>query len=213
MKMTNPWLAGRRIGAFYPIALLLAFALTACSEPKPLHNLPTNARVLAFGDSLTHGTGAQAEESYPAVLAALIGREVIRSGLPGELSSDGLERLPGVLAEIRPNLVILCHAANDILRNRPHAEAAANLRAMIELTRASGAQVVLIGVPERGILLSTAPFYAEVAETTHTPLIDAELAEIIRRPALKSDQVHPNAAGYQRMAEAIARQLRELGAL
>ena len=74
---------------------VLAFAVVSCGEPPPqLPKLSANAVILAFGDSLTYGTGAKDYESYPAVLSQLIGREVVNAGVPGEVSAAGLKRLP-----------------------------------------------------------------------------------------------------------------------
>ena len=169
--------------------------------------------MLAFGDSLTFGTGAGVEDSYPAVLAAITGRNVIRAGVPGEVSAEGLKRLPALLEQHRPQLVIICHGGNDILRKLDLRKLSANLRDMIETARSHGAEVLLIGVPEPGLLLSPADHYREVAEELEVPLEAEALAEILGHRSLKSDTIHPNAAGYRKLAQAIADLLAETGAI
>jgi acyl-CoA thioesterase-1 len=106
-----------------------------------------------FDDSLTFGTGATLTESYPAILERLVGRRVVNEGIPGEISGEGLVRLPEVLKREKPALLILCHGANDLLRFQDKRQAAANLQAMIRLARKNGTAVVLIAVPAPGITL------------------------------------------------------------
>ena len=195
-------------------AIALVLALAACSGGQPkLQRLAPDAVVLAFGDSLTFGTGANPGESYPVRLEALIGRKVISSGVPGETSAEGLARLPGALDEAKPQLVILCEGGNDFLRKLDDAQAADNLRAMVRLARARGAQVVLIAVPKPGLLPSAAEFYAAVAKEFGVPHEETALKKILTDNELKSDVVHPNAAGYARLAEAVAALLRKSGAV
>ena len=95
------------------LALALALLLSACGADPQLPSLTDDAVVLAFGDSLTRGTGAQNDKSYPAVLAAATGLRVINAGIPGEESDAGLERLPELIAEAQPNLVILGHGCSS----------------------------------------------------------------------------------------------------
>jgi acyl-CoA thioesterase-1 len=195
------------------LALSLCLLLSACSDSPRLPPLQPQARILAFGDSLTFGTGASPEQSYPAVLAGLLGLEVVNAGVPGELSAAGLARLPGLLDELQPSLLILCHGGNDILRGQDLERARGNLEAMVREAKARGIGVVLVGVPARQLLADTAGFYRAVAESNGLPLEDEVIGEIILRPSLKSDAVHPNAAGYRRLAEAVHQVLREAGAV
>ncbi len=197
--------------AVLPGLLLLA----ACdSGPPKLAKLPADGVVLAFGDSLTYGTGVRAEASYPAVLQELIGRRVLRAGVPGEVTAQGLTRLPGLLRESAPNLLILIHGGNDLLQRRSRADTVANLRAMVRLARKRGVAVVLIGVPALGLLLGrSAGFYEELAEELELPYDGEALPAILKRPSLKSDNIHPNAKGYRKLAEAVAELLRKSGAI
>lgn len=183
--------------------LILALALTACERIEPLRPLDPDAVVLAFGDSLTYGTGAPKGQSYPEVLAELLDRAVINAGVPGEVSAEGRERLPALLEEHRPALVVLLHGGNDLLRRKDQAETAENLRAMVETARATGAEVVLIGVPRPGPFLSAADFYGDLARELRLPYDGDSLPKLLGDAGLKSDAVHLNAAGYRRLAEAI----------
>lgn len=206
----------KRASAVLQIAALILFgiALAGCGASTPkLPKLGADAAVLAFGDSLTFGTGAQAEASYPAVLQTLIGRKVWSAGVPGELSAAGLARLPSALDDYRPKLLILCHGGNDLLRRLDDAQTAENLRAMIRLARQSDIDVVLIAVPKPGLFPSPPDFYAEIARQFGLPLEDAALKAIVRDNELKSDVAHPNAKGYAKLAEAIAALLRKSGAV
>ena len=201
-----------RIGA-HVAAVLLCLLASACGQQAKLAALPPDAIVLAFGDSLTFGTGAREDESYPAQLAKLTGRRVVREGVAGEVSATGLKRLPAVLDEYKPRLLLLCHGGNDFLRRLPSAEAAANVRAMIQLAQSRGIDVLLVGTPEPGFTLTPAAFYGEIAKELRIPYEGEVLTKILRDSNLKADQVHPNAQGYKLMAERIHQLLKKSGAV
>ena len=142
----------------YLCLTILVFA-NGCSDKEILAKLPPDAIILAFGDSLTHGNGANPEESFPSVLTRLSGREVVNAGISGEQSESGLKRLPHLLAEHQPNLMILCHGGNDILRRNDLGIMEANVREMIGLAKSKDIPVVLLGVPKPGLILSSADVY------------------------------------------------------
>jgi acyl-CoA thioesterase I len=187
--------------------------LASCEKSPRLTPLNSDALILAFGDSLTYGTGAEREESYPAVLSRLLQREVINAGIPGEVSAVGPTRLPALLEAHRPALVILCHGGNDFLRRLDRADLGANLEQMVGLARDAGAEVVLVGVPQLGLLLSTDPLYEEIAQRLQLPYEGDVLADLLRDREFKSDQIHPNARGYAVMAEKIAQTIDNAGGI
>jgi len=196
------------------VLLLFLLFLVGCGPSVPkLEPLSQDAVILAFGDSLTYGTGANEEESYPAVLQTLLARTVVRSGVPGEVTAASLERLPGALEEYSPQLMILCIGGNDFLRHLGEQQAADNLRAMIRLAKEKGVDVVLVGVPKLGIMVSPPDFYAAIADEFHIPYEGGILHQILLNRELKSDGIHPNAKGYRLFAEAIAALLKKAGAV
>lgn len=198
-----------------PFIVWLLILLSACGDkPTQLTALKSNSVILAYGDSLTFGYGANSKtESYPAILSQLSGIEVVNKGISGETSQQGLERLPSVLAEVNPSLVILCHGGNDLIRKLSQQQLKSNLDQMIQLIQNTGAEVMLIGVPNFSLMLSIPDLYSQLSELQNVPIQLDILQKIERDRRLKSDQVHPNAAGYKLMAETIYQELVDLGAL
>ena len=193
--------------------ILIALVLARRSPVRPEHSSRLTTRVLAFGDSLTYGTGASPTESYPAALERAIRRKVVNAGVPGETSAQGLERLPAMLDEVKPRLLILCHGGNDFLRRLDDAAAAANVRAMIRLAREKGVDVVLLATPKPGLPPSIPVFYGEIASELKIPFEEAAVRSVLFDNRLKSDMVHPNAQGYAEIAAAVEKVLKKSGAI
>ena len=205
----------RRFLALASAAALLA----ACGRKPKLAALPAGSVVLAFGDSVTHGTGAAAGEDWPARLSALTGWNVVNAGIPGDTAANGRERIGGLLDEHRPALVIVEIGGNDFLKRRPQAAVKEDLRAILAAVRGAGAQAVLVAVPELSLLgavtrkPSDAPIYAELAKEERVPVIADVFADVLGDAGLRADPIHPNAEGYRRMAAGLAEGLRETGLL
>ena len=201
------------MSVFRLFLVLVVAAAAACGDKAKLPRLPGDAVVLAFGDSLTYGTGAAENESYPAQLEKLIGRRVVRAGVPGEVTAQALARLPSALDEHEPRLLLLCIGGNDFLRHLGNGQAEANVRAMVKLARSRNIDVLLIGTPEPGIAVTPPAFYAGIAKQFSVPYEDAVIGEVLRNNELKSDPIHPNARGYGVIAERLADRLRKSGAI
>jgi acyl-CoA thioesterase-1 len=195
------------------IALWLAL-LAGCGPSVPkLGKLAPSDVIVAFGDSLTFGTGASEAESYPVVLGQLVSRKVVRAGVPGEVSEGGLARLQEVIDEHKPKLMIVCLGGNDMLRKVDEGQTQSNLRAIIKSIQSQGIAVMLVGVPKPALVTSAAPYYAQIAKEFNIPYEGKIVTDVLYQRDQKSDAIHPNAKGYRRMAEAIADLLKKAGAV
>jgi lysophospholipase L1-like esterase len=204
----------RTISRNFLVAIAAIAVLGACGRDVPqLPRVGENDVILAFGDSLTYGTGANAEQSYPEVLSQLIGRTVVGAGVPGEQTRGGLARLAYILDEHQPKIMLLCLGGNDMLRRVNAQEIEANLRQMVDMARSRGVAVVLIAVPKPALFGGSAEFYERIAEDFALPLENGVVNAVLKDNGLKSDPIHPNAQGYRRIAEAIAELLRQAGAV
>lgn len=196
------------IAALAVIALIFLVATRESKDNLSYIELKRDATILAFGDSITYGYGVMQKDSYPAQLQKKTGLRVINAGISGEESSEGLSRLPKLLKE-KPDLVILCHGGNDILRKRSDEKLKTNLIEMINLIKESGAKVLLVGVPNFGMLgVKTHPLYSEVADETEVFFEEDVLSLVEADNRLKIDTIHPNKKGYEIMTDAFIKHLK-----
>ncbi len=198
----------------YVITLLAILCATGCGPSVPkLSKLAATDTIVAFGDSLTFGTGASEADSYPIVLGQLIARKVVRAGVPGEVTEGALTRVQEVIDEHKPKLMIVCLGGNDMLRKVNEGQTVSNLRAIIKAIQSQGIAVVLMGVPKPALVTSAPPFYEAIAKEFNIPYEGKIITDVLYQREQKSDAIHPNAQGYRRMAEAIAALLKKAGAV
>ena len=140
----------------------------------------------------------------------------MNAGIPGDTADRAKSRIAALLQENKPALVIIELGGNDFLRRRAASEVKEDLRAMIQAVKAAGAVPVLVAVPELslGLLgLSDAPLYAALAKEEKVWLVPEVFAKVLANEALRADRIHPNAQGYQAMADGIAQSLGKAGLL
>lgn len=192
------------------VMLIVGFNYYQSTQDNDMQSLflPIDTKILAFGDSLTAGYGVSKALSYPSVLSELLSSEVFNEGVSGEMSEQGLARLPALLEKYKPDILVLCHGANDILRRQDLQKMQENLSKMVSMAKEKGVYVLLVGVPTYGILSFNVPsLYYDVAKMHGIEIEDTSLPTIMETNDLKSDQVHPNAQGYNMMALRIAKLL------
>lgn len=177
----------------------------AAAEPRPL---------LVLGDSLSAAYGIAPQEGWVALLAERLRssksmRKVVNASISGETSAGGLARLPALLAEHKPGLVIVELGANDGLRGLPLAQARANLAGLLTAIRDAGARALLIGIE---LPVNYGPQYRDglrevyrgLAHEFNVPLVPFLLEGVALDPAMMQDDgLHPKAAAEPRVLETV----------
>lgn len=206
------------------LILICILFLAACGGDKPkFAAIPAGATVLILGDSLSYGTGANlgqnTGEDYPTLLAKTTGWNIINEGVPGDTTAGGLARIPSLLEQHQPKLLVVELGGNDFLHHAPQTETIANLKAILAEAKANGVSTILVAIPEINALkaavgsLSDHPLYEKLAKETNTPLIADVFSDVLSDRTLKADQIHANAKGYAVVSEKFGEKLKELGYL
>ncbi len=197
------------------IGLSMTINVTGCGSEPQQDILPAGSTVVALGDSLTYGYGANTETAYPTVLAELSKWNVVNAGVNGDTSEDVLTRV-NEITEQNPDLVLLGVGGNDVLQRIAPDTTRANIIAIIDTLQSNNIDVVLIAEPH----LSTSalfgkasdnPLYEDIAETESIPLYSDGWSTVLSDEALKSDKIHANAAGYRQFAEGLHDYLKNEG--
>jgi acyl-CoA thioesterase-1 len=179
-------------------ALLAACAASAYSAPKT---------VLVVGDSLSAEYGLARGSGWVGLLgqklkAEKIDADIVNASISGETTSGGRERLPALLKQHHPSIVVIELGANDGLRGLPVAAAEANLRSMVDMAHKEHAKVLLVGMrmpPNYGRAYTDrfAGMYTQVSAETRSPLVPFMLEGVADKPALfQQDRLHPVAAAH-----------------
>lgn len=189
---------------FFLLVLAISLAVpSAAAERRPL---------LVLGDSLSAAYGIAPEDGWVHLLARRLAasdapRAVVNASVSGETTAGGLARLPALLAEHRPALVLVELGANDGLRGLPLDAIRGNLVQMLEAVRASGAQALLLGI-ELPVNYGTRyreglrAMYRGLAAEFNVPLVPFLLEGVALDDGLmQEDGLHPRAAGQPRVLE------------
>lgn len=187
--------------------------LFACGGEKfdNIRNIRSSGEsIICLGDSLTEGVGAGGGEDYPSALSRQLGYPVTNAGLRGDTTGAALERLAGEVLNKDPRLVILLLGGNDFLRQRPRLETRQNLQEIVRRVQAHGAMVAIAGIKLGVFGDDYGEIFEQTAEQFGALYIPQVLKGILTDSSLRSDPIHPNAAGYRLIAERIAEKIKPL---
>ncbi len=192
------------------LLILIVWALWPSPYSKMANLQSRGSNIISFGDSLTAGYGASPGEDYPSRLSNLIGTPVLNAGVSGDTTDMALERIERDVLSRDPRIVIVGLGGNDYLRGVDISATEANLRTIIRKIHGAGAMIVLLGFRFPSLTADYEKMYSRVAAEEGCLFIPRLLRGIITDPSLKSDEIHPNARGYQIMAERISGPCRKL---
>lgn len=174
----------------------------------PITNFPPRqGPIVTLGDSLTSGEGAREGRNYPNIMGLAIGREVINAGVAGNTIADAKIRVARDVLPYKPSIVIVLLGGNDFLQKKDMDLAFADLEKIVRDIQAGGAMVVLVDPSFLPVGMYTRRF-ANLARATGCPLVRHVLQDIFTDSSLKADQIHPNSAGYQIIADRIGEVLK-----
>lgn len=190
-------------------AALVAAWFVLVREPSVANYPSSGTDIVALGDSLVYGTGATPGNGFVSRLSQQVGQPIINLGVPGDTTADVLGCLQKLDA-YNPKVVIVLVGGNDYLRRISDDTVFANLAKIIENIQDRGAIVLLVGI--RGGIVGDpyASRFKEVSNAYHTAYVPNALMGLFGDKRYMADQVHPNDAGYAKLAERIAPVLEDL---
>jgi acyl-CoA thioesterase I len=164
---------------------------------------------VAFGDSLTEGYGATPGNDYPTLLGRRLGVSISNLGASGETTSDGLKRVEEV-TRLQPRVVLLCFGGNDSLNGEPASRTFGNLGQIIDRLQSEGSFVVLIGIRSASLRDKNQAHFAKLAREKEVLYVPDMLKGLAFKPVYMADAIHPNDAGYARIADRLEKVLKPM---
>ncbi|MDA8485807.1 arylesterase [Pseudomonas resinovorans] len=189
-----------------------AWLLGGCLSLLILAQEAMAGTVLVIGDSISAAFGLESSQGWVSLLQKRLDEKgykqhVVNASISGDTSAGGLSRLPGLLVEHKPELVIIELGGNDGLRGQPPAQLQQNLASMIDSSKAQGASVLLLGMrlpPNYGVRYTTAfaNVFSTLAAEKQVPLVPFFLEGVGGVPGMmQSDGLHPALQAQPRLLD------------
>ncbi|MGA1870419.1 MAG: arylesterase [bacterium] len=182
------------------VSLVIIIYYLFFPAPDIRNTHPSGRNIICFGDSLTYGTGAAKGMDYPSQLSAMISKPVINAGVPGDTTARALQRLERDVLSRSPRIVLITLGGNDLKNGIKKNVAFDNLKIIVQSIQERGALVIIggIDIPFWGKGFGDA--YKDLCKELGAVLVPNIFEGIMGKAHLMSDQIHPNDAGYTKMA-------------
>ena len=213
------------IGLKRPTTIIMLFFSLACgfSQMSWSYDNSPSRQIIILGDSISAAYGMSREQGWVSLLSDYLGEhhqqknyQVINASISGETTGGALSRLPKLLAQYQPAIVIIELGGNDGLRGYPTTNFRDNLDQLVSLVKANNASALLTGMqipPNYGSRYTTMFYesYGIIAHKYQIPLVSFLLDEIAIYPELmQKDGIHPKASAQTQILQNVLPQLQEL---
>lgn len=182
------------------IILILTSTLFFLPKHKDLVN-DTNHLIVFFGDSITAGKGAEPGEDFPSLIGKTLNVPIVNAGVSGNTTHDALLRINEDVISKNPSIVVVELGGNDLLEHVDVEVSRRNFDLILSKIKQTGAKIVILDVKFFVFQKRYETDWASLAKKYNAIFVPDILEGVITDPSLKFDDIHPNAKGYQKIAE------------
>lgn len=164
------------------------------------------SNIITLGDSLANGFGVSESDSFAIQIPQMLGKNAIKQGIDGEVSTELLARIDRELQAPNIAAIIISIGGNDFLRKTDSDLVKRNITAIVKKAKAKSSCVVLLGVPDGifgGLIGGVSSIYKDIAKSENILLESSSMPRILKQHSLKVDEIHPNKDGHKIIAESI----------
>ena len=185
------------------LAAAIIFILTSALFFSTKHKnvVESTDLIVFFGNSITAGLGAEPGEDFPSLIGKTLNVPIINAGISGNTTHDALLRIDNDVISKNPSVVVVELGGNDLLEQVDTRETTKNLDLILSKIKPTGAKIVILGTKFYLFQEEYEADWTSLAKKYNAAFVPDILDGVITDQSLKSDDIHPNAKGYQKIAE------------
>lgn len=182
-------------------AVILIVISAVIFFPKQKNIVNKTNLIVFFGNSLTAGQGAEPGEDFPSLIGKRVNVPIINAGVNGNTTRDALLRIEKDVLSKNPSVVVVELGGNDLLNRVDSNITQRNLDQILSKIRPTGAKIVILGIKFFLFNQKYETDLQKLAKKYNATFVPDILEGIITDQSLKHDDIHPNAKGYQKIAD------------